>query len=403
MKLIIDTMTKNYAEEILNWQYEAPYEVYSLSYSEEGLEEFLNGYTAVLDGDCLIGYYCTGKSAQVPPHNYERGYLDVGLGMKPELTGNGFGKLFLAFILAQFGTIPLRLTVAIFNKRAVRLYEDFGFKEKSTFKRGDQTFMVMVRKERSHPDSVIVNTRGQNNDVLIVNNRFIYRFPKSETGVTALKKETEILKKILPYVTLKTPRPISNSRFMAYERIAGEPLLVLPDGVEQVAKQLGGFLWELHQIPVSIFEDQRPEVALEMKNLYEQFQEHLYPLMRADAKIEVSENFERYLSDPKHFDFEPCLIHGDFGKGNILSNGKSVTGIIDFGSSRLGDPAYDFAGLYSSYGEKFLERLSAYYPGLEAVRERMDFYRSTFALQEALLGVLHSDEEALKAGMADYV
>ena len=33
----------------------------------------------------------------------------------------------------------------------------------------------------------------------------------------------------------------------------------------------------------------------------------------------------------------------------------------------------------------------------------MYFYKSTFALQEALFGVLHNDKKAFEAGIAEYV
>ena len=57
----------------------------------------------------------------------------------------------------------------------------------------------------------------------------------------------------------------------------------------------------------------------------------------------------------------------------------------------------------ASYGEEFLQLFSAHYPNLEAVKERMCFYKSTFALQEALFGVLNNDKKAFEAGLAQYV
>ncbi|TCW55258.1 hypothetical protein EC917_106113 [Bacillus thuringiensis] len=57
----------------------------------------------------------------------------------------------------------------------------------------------------------------------------------------------------------------------------------------------------------------------------------------------------------------------------------------------------------ASYGEEFLQLFSAHYPNLEAVKERMYFYKSTFSLQEALFGVLNNDKKAFEAGLAQYV
>lgn len=98
------------------------------------------------------------------------------------------------------------------------------------------------------------------------------------------------------------------------------------------------------------------------------------------------------------------LIHGDFGASNILwdPESKKVTGIIDFGGSGLGDPAYDFAGILSSYGEDFLDLCTDLYPGGNEIRERVKFYKSTFALQEALHGIENNDKQAFENGIKDY-
>jgi aminoglycoside phosphotransferase (APT) family kinase protein len=39
----------------------------------------------------------------------------------------------------------------------------------------------------------------------------------------------------------------------------------------------------------------------------------------------------------------PVWIHGDLHPGNLIAQGGSLTGIIDFGDVTAGDPAYDLA------------------------------------------------------------
>ena len=69
----------------------------------------------------------------------------------------------------------------------------------------------------------------------------------------------------------------------------------------------------------------------------------------------------------------------------------------------MGDPAYDFAGLLSGYGEGFLEYCAEVYPAVKVFMGRIRFYQGTFALLEALFGIENGDEEALKAGLERYV
>ena len=144
-------MTKTHAIEILNWRYPPPYNLYNQEENDAGIEEFLDqSYKAIVDQeDSLVGYYCTGQPAQVPKGHefnvYNKECIDIGLGMNPELTGKGFGREFLAFILKELEVECLRLTVAKFNQRAIRLYEAFDFKPTDSFTKGDIEFITMIQ------------------------------------------------------------------------------------------------------------------------------------------------------------------------------------------------------------------------------------------------------------------
>lgn len=77
-------------------------------------------------------------------------------------------------------------------------------------------------------------------------------------------------------------------------------------------------------------------------------------------------------------------------------------GIINFGGAGLGGPAYDFAGMLSSYGEGFLDMCINLYPNGDEIYERVKFYKSIFALQEALHGIENGDRQAFEDGIKDY-
>ncbi|TMW71121.1 GNAT family N-acetyltransferase [Alteribacter natronophilus] len=140
----ITKMTQHYAEQILFWRYPPPYDLYDLDPTQECLEELLSGvYYACLGHDGgLAGYCCTGEEARVPG-GYDAGvydtdaYLDIGLGMKPSLTGRGRGRLFLSAVLSFLGelhsTERFRLVVIKKNERAIRLYENAGFDPDQSF------------------------------------------------------------------------------------------------------------------------------------------------------------------------------------------------------------------------------------------------------------------------------
>ncbi|MGR9049766.1 GNAT family N-acetyltransferase [Halobacillus faecis] len=156
MNLSVQDMTKEYAEESLRWSYEPPYDFYNVELSEEALAERLDGsYRTVVDEDgALIGFFCTGESAKVPAGEKDGVYaevaVDMGLGMHPALTGQGNGGLFGKKVLAQIeqeneGT-PIRLSVATFNKRAIRLYENMGFVKQASFQTDACPFITMIKE-----------------------------------------------------------------------------------------------------------------------------------------------------------------------------------------------------------------------------------------------------------------
>jgi len=155
MELYISDMREKLARVIMGWKYSAPYDFYNNESSPEVLSELLSGsYFAVLDADkSMVGFYCVGKSAQVPneAYAYSGHFIDIGLGLRPEYTGQGRGYPFLSFVLGHIGetigNMPKRLTVAKFNQRAICLYEKFGFRQEASFVKRSTEFIVMTQDE----------------------------------------------------------------------------------------------------------------------------------------------------------------------------------------------------------------------------------------------------------------
>ncbi|PEW07326.1 GNAT family N-acetyltransferase [Bacillus cereus] len=150
----IHKLTEEEASEINTWTYEEPYNLYSFSGGSEVVEELLDGtyYGYCDDKGELIGYFCFGENAQVPGGREANLYagedvVDIGIGMKPALTGKGMGKTFfqagIAFAVREFNSKMFRLSVATFNKRAIALYKNIGFQQGPIFLSRGKEFMLM--------------------------------------------------------------------------------------------------------------------------------------------------------------------------------------------------------------------------------------------------------------------
>ncbi|MGE6259684.1 phosphotransferase family protein [Heyndrickxia sporothermodurans] len=266
------------------------------------------------------------------------------------------------------------------------------------------------------------NDIGQNNYVIVVNHSFVFRFPKYNKGIERLKEEAAILDIVGDFVSISIPKikyqsfeePEVGEVFIGYALIEGVPfwgksLYKIKDKKLKMdlAQQLVTFLLELHSISHKdlagiALKDNDP--YLEMYQLYRKIKEKLFPFIRTEAQKAISFSFEQFLSNNTDSNKKTTLIHGDFGSSNILwdPNINKITGIIDFGGARLGDPAYDFAGILSSFGKDFFNMCISIYPNGTEISERVKFYKSTFALQEALHGIENDDRQAFEDGIKNF-
>jgi RimJ/RimL family protein N-acetyltransferase len=160
VQLAIGPMTAEAARVVLAWRYEGLYAFYNTDPQDlhDGLQEMLDGsyYAATDEPGTLVGYFCFGAPAQVPGGHscglYADDALDIGLGLRPDVTGRGLGRAFLSagldFARRRFAPATLRLSVAAFNQRAIRLYETVGFQAVATFvsptRNGDASFLLMT-------------------------------------------------------------------------------------------------------------------------------------------------------------------------------------------------------------------------------------------------------------------
>ena len=154
-------LQESHARQILTWRYAPPYDFYnplSERPAEDYVRKFVNPeyqFHAVLDeSDSFIGFCSFGIDGQVPGGNYEKEALDIGVGMEPELTGNGLGHQFFDTILQHgletFNPAWTRLTVANFNKRALKLYQKFDFTLFDEFEDSelDVSYTILIRPSK---------------------------------------------------------------------------------------------------------------------------------------------------------------------------------------------------------------------------------------------------------------
>jgi RimJ/RimL family protein N-acetyltransferase len=130
--------------ELATWRYASPYDFYN---GDQEPVKNPERFFIARDGDgALVGFYYFEPKDDA---------LEYGLGLRPDLTGRGLGLEFfrdgLEFGRERYLAGRVRLFVAAFNERAIKVYERAGFRETGrhmrTFARwGDVEFVSMEER-----------------------------------------------------------------------------------------------------------------------------------------------------------------------------------------------------------------------------------------------------------------
>lgn len=155
MSPAIRAATEADIREFAAWRHAAPYDVYDLTQPlDEAVAYFLSIGTHVIEREGeLAGFFTFGSDARVPGGDYSQAALDIGLGIKPSLTGRGLGRSFVEAVVSYATTTTgqqLRVTIAAGNERAQRVWLQAGFVEVQRFESpeivlGTTEFVVLSR------------------------------------------------------------------------------------------------------------------------------------------------------------------------------------------------------------------------------------------------------------------
>lgn len=148
----IEKMNQQAAQEIAdNWKYPGEYSFYDMTEDIEDYEEIVssekradNYFEVEKDGQ-LFGFFC------IQPMEDRLDEVEIGLGIKPEFTGQGMGPAFveeiIRYIKQNTTAHTVWLDVVTFNERAIKAYKKVGFQPIKEVKQcsngGEYTFLLM--------------------------------------------------------------------------------------------------------------------------------------------------------------------------------------------------------------------------------------------------------------------
>ncbi|MHC4947835.1 MAG: phosphotransferase [Planctomycetota bacterium] len=201
---------------------------------------------------------------------------------------------------------------------------------------------------------------GWDNTAVLVNGRYVFRFPRRALGAACLEAEI----RVMPPIAARLPLPVTAPAFLGrphggfpwafagYPYLPGRPVPAADLDDERraaAAAPLGRFLAALHAIgadeATALGADRDAVRKLDPARRIPRTHEHLGRMRRLGlvddtAPWEPIVEAAAALRPPR----DAALCHGDLDARHVLVDDDGVpTGIIDWGDVHLGDPATDLA------------------------------------------------------------
>jgi len=266
------------------------------------------------------------------------------------------------------------------------------------------------------------NDNGWDNVAIIINKEWLFRFPRNPQYAWRIPREKELCKRLsqsLQEVEVPNYHVLYKNKsdlipFCSYYKlIHGEPLTVKTierltvKERETVITQLATFLASLHTIPIEHaikweFDIEKP--ISYWREIQTKLHDYLAHTLTSLERKAFDCLFEDFFELMHASDFQKAMIHADFTHHHILfdEEKRSIAGIIDFGDAQVGDPAFDFAGLYSDFGSKFTNDIYKQYCALTPhhdstfFRRVMQFYQYSPLLHNLVYSFETNNEQEVQ-------
>lgn len=236
------------------------------------------------------------------------------------------------------------------------------------------------------PRSAVEVDEGWDFAVVIVDDEWVFRFPRRAETARALETEVALLPRLAPALPVQVPRfeiVSADPPFAGYRLLRGTPL------VDEDSDGVRAFLDALHRFDASGTPVPQPDWVAVYAAQADEFRRYVVPLLDRDEQRSA----ERLLGEVESLTgFDPVLTHSDVGPEHLLCRDGKLVAVIDWGDARVGDAALDYAWL-----------LNGPFPGWDVddgVRRRARIYHRLGPWYEAHYGVTTARPENVRRGLA---
>lgn len=258
--------------------------------------------------------------------------------------------------------------------------------------------MTAIETAIASPHPARVTPLGHRADSVtyLVNERFVFRFPKVTGQAAALQVETRLLPELAP----RLPAPVPELRFVGqtttglpyvgYPQLTGQFLTVDrflcldADARSRVLDELAAFIAALRDTDLAMARGCGvPD--LDLRAAYEA------DLERLAEPTRIKQRFADYLRDDGNFDYEPVLLHNALTVDHILCDPATgaIRGVLDFAAATITDPDYELRHLAQTFGLSVALEVAIRLGHQDRARlvDKLDFFVSTAAFHRPAIVV----------------
>jgi len=218
--------------------------------------------------------------------------------------------------------------------------------------------LVMVNNQFPELQAQTIKPFGQgwDNTVFLINDEFVFRFPRREISAALLMHEVTALPYVAPRVSLQVPMPQWVGKpssdypwhFAGYRLLPGmtaDRANLSDEQRAQLAQPIASFLVNLHSISIK-------ETALPTQPVFHRLSlDYLVPTITTSLEKMETLNLLKNKNElycivaqahTLRLPESNTLVHGDlYGRHMLLNDNAQLTGIIDWGDVQIGDIALD--------------------------------------------------------------
>lgn len=229
-----------------------------------------------------------------------------------------------------------------------------------------QVALELIREQCLIPKAskIAVLGAGWDNTAFLIDDQWIFRFPRRQIAVGLIEREYCILPKIAPCLPLAIPFPTMRGKpterfpwpFTGYQKLLGTTAChVSLTDIERtaLARPLAHFLRALHSTPKTVGEScklsSNPFTGVNQEKLQAGTRLNLEQLLELGLLEDTTVFYQLLDSVPRYeLSNRTVICHGDcYVRHLLLNDRKELSGVIDWGDVHLGDPAIDLAIAHS--------------------------------------------------------